>query len=162
MLRRKYKNSVEAYGGTSYDYTTVPAVGVRALVEHQTKIIDPLNAVISSGYSAATSSSLITSLAEASTKLSTLEGIGATASNSGCTTSACTGLCQGGCETNCHGCSGCGECDGGCYGCGSACETGCQGSCGDCGHGCTGCTNTCRGCYGCGTKCDAVCSTQSY
>ena len=34
MLRRKYTNSVATYGGTSYDYTTTPAVGVRALVEH--------------------------------------------------------------------------------------------------------------------------------
>lgn len=34
MNRRKYTGSVAGYAAASYDYSTVPAAGVKALVEH--------------------------------------------------------------------------------------------------------------------------------
>ena len=35
MNRRKYDGSLTGYAGTSYDFTTVPAAGVKASAEHQ-------------------------------------------------------------------------------------------------------------------------------
>lgn len=45
MNRRKGTGSLTSYAGTSYDYTTTPAVGGQILEEHIDKLIVPLSQV---------------------------------------------------------------------------------------------------------------------
>ena len=49
--RRKYNGSVEAYAGSSYDYTVKPKNGNVPLPEHFNKIIVPMNAMVKTGRS---------------------------------------------------------------------------------------------------------------
>ena len=49
MNRRKYRNSLTSYGGTSYDYSTSPASGGKIMAEHINKIVIPLNQIKSTG-----------------------------------------------------------------------------------------------------------------
>lgn len=154
--RRKYNGSVVTYGGTAYDYTVTPAPNSVPLPEHFNKIIVPMNKIMSTGISQVVSGSPVGALNDIASALTTLEGIDATASSSGCS-SSCTGLCQGTCTTGCTGCTGtCKD------SCGSGCSSGCGTSCSNnCSTGCRdGCTGSCEGsCVnGCGQYCEGGCT----
>ena len=46
--RRNASGSVASYGGSSYDYNTIPAKGTIIAAEHRDKIMQPLKAINSS------------------------------------------------------------------------------------------------------------------
>lgn len=154
--RRKYNGSVATYGGADYDYTVTPTADSVPLPEHFNKIIVPMNKIINTGRSKVSSGSIVEALNDIASSLTTLEGISATASSSGCK-SSCTGLCQGTCTTGCTGCTG--TCKGGC---GSGCSSGCGTSCSNnCSTSCSGgCSASCDGsCVnGCGEYCEGGCT----
>ena len=166
MLRRKYTTSLASYGGTSYDYTTVPAVGVLAAREHANKIITPMNAVKATGYTTRSTGNKIASFAALEEILDTYEARSLTSNNSDCST-ACAGLCHTACSGACRsgsstGCST--TCKGGCSTtctttCGNTCTGGCRGSCTQtCASDCTGdCSEQCL--YSCYDSCQNTCET---
>lgn len=142
--RRKYTGSVEAYGGTAYDYSVAPASGEIVTKEHSEKNVVPMNAINSSVFPIPTSYENIiteTDIAAMETKVAAwaTREVGSDADNSASDCAAsCTGLCHS-CTGNCvSGCTSCTSCTG-------TCEGGCQGGCGGCG----GCGN----CGGCGGDC---------
>lgn len=145
LARRSHTTSVSSYAGTAYDYSTTPATGGSILVEHQTKIIDPLNAIKATGVTKATSGLAITILALL-TRLISNEGTAMKASTADCTT-ACAGLCQTGCWDACKGCT---------ASCASNCSGGCTNCTGSCSGGCAGCMGTCKG------SCTARCQSENY
>lgn len=162
MNRRCHTGSVAAYGGTSYDYSVVPATGGAILKEHRDKILDPLRAVNSDVIPAPVGYISDAEITNAETRVNAWATRGLadrTASdcksgctgtcNTSCTTGCYTG-CTGGCNTGCSG--GCDGCDG-CDGCGSGCDGGCSG-CGDCG-------GRCSNCGGCGSSCSS-CTGGNY
>lgn len=165
MNRRKYVGSLTSYAGTTYDYTVSPASNGVISIEHANKLIVPINAINSSGYSEKKAGDIINELDTLNIKLTAHEKqalYGAT----DCA-SSCSGLCRTGCSGTCSGCGGAcsyscsGTCDGGCDttcsgGCDTTCSGGCQGHCGD---GCYGCTGACRtNCSGCSGSCKGTCS----
>lgn len=154
MLRRNRSGSLASYGGTTYDFTIIPAVGVRIDREHYSKIRDPISKINTADlppenppnipsltvldgklaiYKADTGKSSTTHHCMAS-----CSGLCYSNCGDGCTscTAYCAGSCDGDCYGGCVGCRGCsscvGGCDGGCLGCsscGSSCGTGCGGKC---------------------------------
>ena len=168
MNRRNLTNSLVSYAGADYDYSVVPTIGDKLLSEHIEKIIVPINAIASTGFSTEQEGLLIKAMDTLDVQLSAHEtkplrgsGTDCAAGCSGLCTNACTGTCQGSCSGSCTGsCSG--SCSGGCSGC-SGC-TNCSGSCtGSC-SGCSGCTNCsgcgpCTGCLGKCTGCGNACSS---
>lgn len=138
------------YTTTNMAYSTTPAKNGNVLVEHANKIINPVNAINSSGMSSVSAGSTIKAFDGLDSKLTTFETRSQQTSKTGsdhlCNAS-CTGLCSTGCYS-------------GCAGCGGACSTNCSGDCeGGCNTTCTGgcngdCYNSCdRGCSYCSTSC---------
>lgn len=146
--RRNASGSVASYGGTSYDYTNVPANGVTIAAEHRDKIMQPLKAINSTKINTFESQNTVTSNEDISLmesfitvleKRDKTDGSG-TDCNSGCTGmcySTCTGTCRGSCTNACaQGCSN--DCTGSCTNwCAENCEYNCYPGCG------TGCTWFC-------------------
>lgn len=158
--RRKYNGSVEAYAGSSYDYTIIPQDGKVPLPEHFNKIIVPMNAMVNTGRSKTQNGYVVRAMNDIDTALTKLEGIAETAKNGGCK-SSCTGLCQGTCTTGCSGCSS--TCTGSCSNsCGGGCGGNCSGSCYEaclvnCDTYCTdACTLVCQ--FSCVSDCEGTCS----
>ena len=174
--RRAHSGSVSSYGGSSYDFSTIPAKGVKALQEHKVKNATPLNAINSSIITGAMiNETLITEGTMASMEAFTtiLEKREITDHSGTDCSGGCTGMCYGcvgTCYDACSGCTGCtsctgctGTCEGTCSdSCWDYCNWGCQGGCwsacdydcsGVCSFNCTGCSGTCSGgCSGaCGT-----------
>ena len=168
--RRKYNGSVEAYAGSSYDYTIIPQDGKVPLPEHFNKIIVPMNAMVNTGRSKTQNGYVVRAMNDIDTALTKLEGIAETAKNGGCK-SSCTGLCQGTCASGCTSCTGsctnaCTSCTGGCTSCSGNCSTscafdGCSNGCDDsCAFNCSetcanNCKGTCKG--GCLALCKGTC-----
>lgn len=144
--RRKYTGSVEAYGGTAYDYSVAPASGKTVTEEHSEKNVVPMNAINSSAFPIPTSYENIiteTDIAAMETKVAAwaTREVGSDADNSASDCAAsCTGLCHS-CTGNCV--SGCSSCTGSCTG--SCTET---------------CSGKCSGCSGCGGNCNGVCQSD--
>lgn len=172
MLRRNGFGSLASFGGSAYDFTTAPAVGVKTLPEHGQKTIDLLlkiedygnlvlvkeNDPIPSDFNSSLVNEINRLKSEAktgeSTKTVTNLFPSRTAEASSCR-GACTGLCVGSCHGMCNGCTGCtASCGTGCAsGCNTSCNTGCNTGCqGSCTGNCTGsCYTACTG--GCDTGC---------
>lgn len=172
MLRRNGFGSLAEFGGTTYDFTVAPAVGVKTKPEHGQKTIDLLlkiedygnlvlvkeNDPIPSDFNASLVNEVTRLASEAKTgeSASTVTNLfpDRTAETSSCR-GACTGLCVGSCHGNCNGCTGCtASCGTGCAGgCNTSCNTGCNDTClGSCTGNCTG------SCYtGCSTGCQTAC-----
>lgn len=159
------KGTLSTYAGTSYDYSTVPAAETKILLEHITKISQPVDAAAGTSYTPGSNASITgTMLDNIASKLSSLTATDATSSSHGCK-SNCSGLCSSGCYSACSGCSNTctGSCKGGCSGCSGSCTGSCT-SCSGC-SGCSGCWDTCKnsGCTGscsntCTGGCDCYCS----
>lgn len=131
-------------------YTKTPAVGNAIQIEHANKIIEPVNAINTSGMTKVTAGAAITNFSGLSAKLTTFETrskqTNLTGSDHLCNAS-CTGLCSTGCHTGCSSCGG---------SCSNNCSSSCTGDCEDtCSGGCNGdCYNSCdRGCSYCSTSC---------
>lgn len=131
-------------------YTKTPAAGNAIQIEHANKIIEPVNAINTSGITKVTAGAAITNFSGLSAKLTTFETrskqTNLTGSDHLCNTS-CTGLCSTGCHTGCSSCGG---------SCSNNCSSSCTGDCEDtCLGGCDGdCYNSCdRGCSYCSTSC---------
>ena len=154
--RRKYIGSVEAYAGEAYDYTVVPAPGNPVLIEHYNKLVEPLNAIMNTGYSILAKGDVIPSMSEFSDVLSELESEGDDENVSSCRAS-CTGLCKGSCAGVCTGCSS--TCENTCS---DTCSGGCSGSCSSCSGSCSsGCSSSCKGgCSTCARTCSYACGSQ--
>lgn len=160
------KGTMSAYAGSSYDYSTVPAAGGKVLLEHITKLSQPIDATAGTSYTPSSGSKILGSTMDnIAAKLSALSAIGVTSSAHGCSAN-CSGLCSSGCYSSCTGCTGSctGSCTGGCQG---SCSGSCSGSCTSCSgcSGCSGCWDTCKnsGCTGscqgtCSGGCDCYCS----
>lgn len=157
MQRRKYTGSMISYAGASYDYSTTPANGVQIKIEHINKILDPMNAVNTTGMAAQKIGDQIDAMDALNTVLTNYENKPLYGSGTDCA-SSCSGLCSTSCGNTCSGCSNsCGSgCSGGCYG---GCSGGCSGSCSaNCADGCgDGCTATCGACRGCSNNCWGGC-----
>lgn len=131
-------------------YTKTPAAGNAIQIEHANKIIEPVNAINTSGMTKVTAGAAITNFSDLSAKLTTFETrskqTNLTGSDHLCNAS-CTGLCSTGCHTGCSSCGG---------SCSNNCSSSCTGDCEDtCSGRCTGdCYNSCdRGCSYCSTSC---------
>nr|DAF80840.1 MAG TPA: Nematocyst outer wall antigen evolution, nematocyst, bridge state [Bacteriophage sp.] len=131
-------------------YTKTPAAGNAIQIEHANKIIEPVNAINTSGMTKVTAGAAITNFSDLSAKLTTFETrskqTNLTGSDHLCNAS-CTGLCSTGCHTGCSSCGG---------SCSNNCSSSCTGDCEDtCSGGCIGdCYNSCdRGCSYCSTSC---------
>lgn len=131
-------------------YTKTPAAGNAIQIEHANKIIEPVNAINTSGMTKVTVGAAITNFSGLSAKLTTFETrskqTNLTGSDHLCNAS-CTGLCSTGCHTGCSSCGG---------SCSHNCSSSCTGDCEDtCSGGCEGdCYNSCdRGCSYCSTSC---------
>lgn len=131
-------------------YTKTPAAGNAIQIEHANKIIEPVNAINTSGMTKVTAGATITNFSDLSAKLTTFETrskqTNLTGSDHLCNAS-CTGLCSTGCHTGCSSCGG---------SCSNNCSSSCTGDCdGTCLGGCEGdCYNSCdRGCSYCSTSC---------
>lgn len=131
-------------------YTKTPAAGNAIQIEHANKIIEPVNAINTSGMTKVTVGTAITNFSGLSAKLTTFETRSKQTSLTGsdhlCNAS-CTGLCSTGCHTGCSSCGG---------SCSNNCSSSCTGDCEDtCLGGCEGdCYNSCdRGCSYCSTSC---------
>ena len=141
-LRRDVSSgSVASYGGTDYDYTAVPASGVKIAQEHYEKLSVPLNAINSDTFPTTSGVRIITDadLTAMETFLDTAEETSKTTNSHNDCSASCTGLCKsctGSCTGSCSGCSGTcqGTCQGSCY---RACANNCTGSCSG------GCSGTC-------------------
>ena len=162
MQRRSYYGSLASYAGTAYDYTEVPAGDKVIKTEHINKLVTPMNAVNTSGYSTKSAGDIIPELETLNVKLTAYEKTAIYGSVNDCA-SNCSGLCRTQCSNTCSGsCSGtCSGCGGSCsYSCSGGCDTGCSG-CEGCGSGCSaGCAPTCAGgCWsdGCTSNCTAAC-----
>ena len=162
MQRRSYYGSLASYAGTAYDYTEVPADDKIIKTEHINKLVTPMNAINTSGYSTKSAGDVIPELETLNIKLTAYEKTAIYGSVNDCA-SNCSGLCRTQCSNTCSG-----GCSGGCSGCGGACSTSCSSSCsGSCSGNCNGCgdgcTTSCRSdsctaaCYG---NCAFVCSTD--
>lgn len=137
MLRRNGFGSLAAYGGSSYDFSTTPVVGMKTLPEHGQKTIDLIlkiedfkdlklvkeNEPIPEAFG----QQLIDEVARLSREPKT----GAKTETSSCR-GACTGLCVGSCMNLCNGCTSCSAA------CGTGCASGCMGCVGSCQGGCSG------------------------
>lgn len=171
--RRAYSGSVSSYGGTTYDYSVVPATGVVIKDEHREKIATPLNAINSDVITKTTGIETIgeADMVAMEAFTTTLEtrtqaDYQGTDCRSGCTGMCygCQGTCYNAC-TSCTGCSGsCGDvctygCTYSCQGCSGTCFAACADSCSNgCGGSCGGCANTCSGgCTSCTNACSGVC-----
>lgn len=131
-------------------YTKTPAAGNAIQIEHANKIIEPVNAINTSGMTKVTVGTAITNFSGLSAKLTTFETrskqTNLTGSDHLCNAS-CTGLCSTGCHTGCSSCGG---------SCSNNCSSSCTGDCdGTCLGSCDGdCYNSCdRGCSYCSTSC---------
>ena len=128
MNRRCRLGSLASYAGTSYDYTTTPATGVKMNVEHINKILTPMSKITSQSYG---NSKAVGDLATApdilSTNLAVYETQAMTKGATSSCSSSCSGLCTTGCYNACTGCTGCTSC--------------------------SGCSGSCSGCSGCGDDC---------
>ena len=152
MQRRQYEGPLTIYGSANYDYSTTPESDDLVLVEHLNKLVEPLNAINTTGISKAQAGDTIHAINALNTFLSNAENYEVDSATTDCKTS-CSGLCLSGCGGSCTGCSGTcvGDCKGGCSGgCGGDCKTGCWG--------CKGCSGGCSGCAGCGSACSKNCS----
>ena len=179
-LRRKYTDSVESYGSSTYDFSNNPTVGGVIKREYYDKNATPLNAInnnlvpkanITDAENVALNDEIYNMDYKVSAWMTTDK---TNKDHSDCANSctglclSCTGSCTSGCSNTCRAncandCTGtCGDgCTNSCRGCGS----GCSGSCyGDCDGGCKGtCTVACgnQGCSGsCFTACVNGCSGQ--
>lgn len=126
--RRSNSNSVgsmEAYNGSSYNYTTIPGKGRIIKNEHIQKITKPLDAVNGGKLTPNTDTIVYADqITNATSVVSSLSSKSVTASsraNTGCK-SSCSGLCYTGCYSGCSGCSG---------GCSGSCDGGCEKTCAD-------------------------------
>lgn len=166
--------SVADYGGTSYDFETVPAEGIVVKTEHREKNLVPLRAINPETLALENlkilSDEEITAMESFVTLCEGQEKTDNTAANntcaSGCTGlcySACTGSCVGTCTGSCSsGCTSCtGSCSGTCTGCSGTCRGTCSGSCsGDCDGTCSGsCSGSCTG-AACGAACESYCASN--
>ena len=131
-------------------YTKTPTASNAIQIEHANKIIEPVNAINTSGMTKVTAGAAITNFSGLSAKLTTFETrskqTNLTGSDHLCNAS-CTGLCSTGCHTGCSSCGG---------SCSNNCSSSCTGDCdGTCLGGCEGdCYNSCdRGCSYCSTSC---------
>lgn len=131
-------------------YTKTPVASNAIQIEHANKIIEPVNAINTSGMTKVTAGAAITNFSGLSAKLTTFETrskqTNLTGSDHLCNAS-CTGLCSTGCHTGCSSCGG---------SCSNNCSSSCTGDCdGTCLGGCIGdCYNSCdRGCSYCSTSC---------
>ena len=93
------------YGGSSYDFSTTPAQGGKALVEHYTKNAVPMHAIHSSHPSNTTggtmSDSIMTDMETyVTTCAANVKGSSTDKSSTNCST-GCTGLCYGTCQGTC-------------------------------------------------------------
>lgn len=152
LLRRDGNTNVSSFGGAAYDYSIVPAPGVRILQEHYTKIRDPLAVVNDTLVPSAGGNRKILSaeLQQMDARIAVMEGESRTSAVANTCKSACTGMCVTSCSTTCRG-----SCVGGCSGCGGACSNNCSGGCEG------GCTNNCTAsCGGCGHTCTATCANS--
>ena len=143
-------------------YTKTPAVGNAIQIEHANKIIEPVNAINTSGMTKVTAGAAITNFSGLSAKLTTFETrskqTNLTGSDHLCNAS-CTGLCSTGCHTGCSSCGG--SCSNNCSSCGGNCSNDCNTTCsGDCNE---TCTNSCgQGCATCYTSCGGDCKTGCF
>lgn len=156
MQRRQYNGSLTAYGDTPYDYTVTPAAGNTVLIEHMNKLVQPLNAINTTGMTTVKAGDPIQAIQALNTFLTTAEQYPLTSSTTDCK-SSCTGLCTTGCGSTCTGCTG------GCEGtCNTTCTGTCSGGCSGCGGNCTGgCSGKCYGCYGtCSSSCAKGCASK--
>ena len=162
--------SVASYGSTTYDFTVIPAQGVKALTEHYTKNAVPMNAINSSHPSNTTGGVIqdatVTDMENRVIAHAAIVKGSSTDKTSTTCSAGCTGLCYGTCEGTCvGGCTSCTSCSG-CSGCGDACSDGCTSctscsgcsGCSGCGSGCATTCSGCSGCSGCGSGCATSCS----
>lgn len=140
-------------------YTKAPVEDSAIQIEHANKIIEPVNAINTSGMKKVTAGSAITSFNGLSAKLTTFETrskqTNLTGSDHLCNAS-CTGLCSTGCYSGCSSCGG--SCSDSCSSCGGSCSNDCSSTCSG---SCSGnCTNSCgQGCATCSTSCGGTCRT---
>lgn len=179
--RRKYKDPVTSYGGSNYDFTTIPTSGNKIKEEHYEKNAIPMNAINSLQIPDTEGKGKRIKDEDLSKMESLITSWSATSYYNNKSTDCngnCTGLCYsctGECNSGCSGCSGSctscsgscsGDCDGRCSGsCTGNCNTTCSSSCG--GSGCSGqCTSSCysgdcsgscgSSCANCGNTCSSV------
>lgn len=138
--RRAHSGSVSSYGDSSYDFSTVPATGVKALREHKDKNAIPLNAINSD----IITSSMINETVILEDTMTSMESFVTVLEQRDKTDHSGTD-CSGGCTGMCYGCTG--TCYDVCTSC-TSCSGTCKGSC-------TGCSNTCKG--GCTGTCTGTC-----
>ena len=183
-LRRKYTDSVENYGSSTYDFSNNPTVGGVIKREYYDKNATPLNAINNSLVPKANITDvenvvLNDEIYKMDEYVTTWMGIAQNNdSYSGCANSctglclSCTNTCTSGCSNTCRancandcsnhcgdGCtSSCGGCTGSCEGgCQSSCQNGCKGTCKVvCGY--AGCTGACQ--EGCKKECDGTCTKK--
>ena len=183
-LRRKYTDSVENYGSSTYDFSNNPTVGGVIKREYYDKNATPLNAINNQAIKKANITDkdnilLNDEIYKMDEYVTTWMGIAQNNdSYSGCANSctglclSCTNTCTSGCSNTCRancandcsnhcgdGCTSyCGGCTGSCQGgCQSSCENGCKGTCKVvCGY--AGCTGACQ--EGCKKECDGTCTKK--
>lgn len=176
-LRRSFENSVAAYGGTAYDYTDVPASGVKVKQEHYDKMATPLNAInadkVPNKTAGANTKIMRTVFTGFDGFVTLLEkrvkednsGSDCKGNCAGLCYSTCVGGCTNGCSGTCEntctgGCTSCTGCTGSCSGCSGSCSGGCT-SCTSCSGSCTdACTGACK--TNCQTTCTGYCYTGCY
>lgn len=111
MARRNGNGNISTYGGSTYDYTTIPSDKAFIKEEHFNKVKDVLANINPDGLpTTAKKDNVIPAMLQIDAKLTLFESQSHSAtSNSDCALS-CTGMCVG-CNTDCTSCSGCGGCD---------------------------------------------------
>lgn len=157
--RRNNKScSVTSYGGSDYDFTTIPTIGNKIKEEHYEKNAIPMNAINSLKIPDIEGKNKRIKEEDLSEMESLITSWSATSYYNNKSTD-----CNGNCTGLCYSCTG--ECDSGCSGCSGSC-TSCSGSCsGDCDGGCSGsCTGNCKttcstscGSNGCSGQCTSSC-----
>lgn len=171
MQRRCRSGSLIGYAGTDYDYTVEPIAGGQALIEHINKIIEPMNAISSTGIDSNQAvGSQIKELESIQDKLDAHESIAMGYGVTSDCAAGCSGLCSSGCWNSCSGCGGAcsnscsGTCDSTCSSCSADCASGCSNTCsGTCSGTCSTCANNCSSCGGsCSSDCTGGCSGECY
>ena len=185
-LRRKYTDSVENYGSSTYDFSNNPTVGGVIKREYYDKNATPLNAINNSlvpkanitdaenvvlndeiykmdEYVSAWMTTDPTNKDHTDCAVS-CTGLCLSCTNSctsGCSNTCranCADDCTGGCRANCAADSCTGVCGSGCASsCYGDCTSGCKGTCKVvCGY--AGCTGACQ--EGCKKECDGTCTKK--
>ena len=149
MLRRDGVGSLVAYGGSAYDFSTQPAVGMKTKPDFGEKTVDIFLKIEDfkdlkltqegNPIPRALGSLMLDEIDRLSKEVKTGESVDTVrdlfptrqVEKTSCRGS-CSGLCVGSCISQCNGCTGCTET------CGTGCANGCSGCSGSCQETCTG------------------------